>query len=218
MSYLSKNKNSPKFSLFNIGRAGFTLTELLVSISILAVILTVIVLSQSNYNDGVDLHGVADRISLLASQTQSYGTGVVEFSPGSDEFTSSYGLTFSLLSPSYDKSYIFFADRDLNGVYDGDWSCPTGGSSECIEKSIIPRGHVISSLCVVKVSGPDECNLGRADVTYVRPSTEARITYVNTAGSIFYPEGAIGVRIILSSPKGATRSIAIYNTGQISVK
>src|SRR3989344_9205535 len=98
---------------------GFTLMELLVSIAIVSVILTVVVSSQSTYNDEAVLVNLADEISSTVSQAQAYGTGVREFSPASGEFSASFGLTFSLLASGSNKAYLSFADRNGNKVYDG---------------------------------------------------------------------------------------------------
>ncbi|MDO8471011.1 MAG: prepilin-type N-terminal cleavage/methylation domain-containing protein [bacterium] len=206
MSYYSKDNQ------------GFTLTELLVSIAIVSVILAVVVSSQSTYTDGVALTNLADEISSTISQAQSYGIGVREFSPSSSEFSASYGLTFSLLASGSDKDYLSFADRNGDKIYNGDWSCPIGGASECREKVSITRGNHIESLCVIRTSGADICEVGRADISFARPSTEAQILFFNLGGLPFNPAGQKGARVVLKSPSGSTRSIIIYKTGQVSVQ
>ena len=192
--------------------------ELLVSIAIVSVILTVVVSSQSTYNDEAALVNLADEISSTVSQAQAYGTGVREFSPASGEFSASYGLTFSLLASGSNKAYLSFADRNGNKVYDGDWSCPVGGTSECREKVPITRGNYIESLCVVRTSGADICEVGRVDISFARPSTEAQILFFNLGGASFTPAGIKGAKIMLKSPGGLSRSVTVYKTGQISVQ
>ncbi|PIP56023.1 MAG: hypothetical protein CO183_01600 [Candidatus Zambryskibacteria bacterium CG_4_9_14_3_um_filter_42_9] len=197
---------------------GFTLMELLVSISIVTVILTTVVMNQSTYNDTNALSNLAYQISSDIAQARAYGIGVRELTPGSSEFTASYGLTFSLLGSGSDKAYIFFADRNDNSIYDGNWSCPTGGTSECLGKTDITRNNYMDSLCVVRSSGSDLCNVGRIDIIFVRPSTEAQIEFFNTGGESFNPSGMIGARIVLNGPGSLTRSVVVYSTGQISVQ
>ncbi|MDP2642174.1 MAG: prepilin-type N-terminal cleavage/methylation domain-containing protein, partial [bacterium] len=148
---------------------GFTLVELIVSMGIMAIILSVVISSQSTYTDSAALSNLADEIGLTISQAQAYGIGVREFSPGTSDFTASYGLVFSLLESDFNKSYISFADRNSNKIYDGDWSCQTGDGLECLKKTDIPRGNYIESLCVVRSSGGDICTVGRADITFTRP-------------------------------------------------
>lgn len=197
---------------------GFTLIELLVTITIVTVILTIVVLNQSTYTDTAALSNLADEIGLTVSQAQAYGIGVKEFTPGSSEFNSAYGLTFSLLSTGSNKAYLSFADRDGNHIYSGDWSCPIGGASECLARSDISRGNYINALCIVRTSGADLCDVGRIDIVFVRPSTEAQIVFFNTSGQQYSPADIKGARITLKSPRGSTRSVIVYQTGQISVQ
>jgi len=198
---------------------GFTLVELMVSIAIVTVILTVIISNQSTYTDTAALAGLADEISLTISQAQVYSIGVKELSTGSQVFSSSYGLSFSLLSGNSGSNvdYIYFADRNGDLVYSGDWLCATGGpSDECLSKTNITRGNLIQSMCVVLVSGPDVCDVGRVDISFVRPDTEAQIKLFDLNGVAYPPTSMKGAKIMLVSPKGATRSVSVFSTGQIS--
>lgn len=198
-------------------KRGFTLVELLVSIGIVFVILTVIVSNQSTYTDGAALANLADEISLTISQAQAYGVGVKEFSTGTSEFNASYGLAFSLLGSGSNSAYISFADRNSSKSYDGTWSCPIGGTSECLGKINISRGNYIESLC--SVSATDDCSIGRVDVSFTRPNTEAQISFFNTSGASIPPSSSVtGAKIKLKSPKGTGRTVTVYKTGQISVQ
>ena len=196
--------------------AGFTLIELLVSISIVSVILTVVVLNQSTYTDGAALTNLADEISSTISQAQAYGIGVREVSTGSSEFNASYGVTMSLLDSGSNTAYIYFADLNGDKIYTGNWSCDT---AECLSRVNITRGNVIDKICAVKISGTDNCNISRADVSFARPSTEAQIVLFNSGGApSFLNNNEKGVRFELRSPRGSMRSVTIYTTGQISTQ
>lgn len=222
MSHCSKHNSgftpTPKiFGVSSQGERGFTLTELLVSISIVSIILAVLVSSQSTYTDGAALSNLADDISATISQAQAYGIGAKEFSPGSGEFDASFGLTFSLLGSGSNTAYLSFADRNGNEIYDGDWSCPTGGASECLERINISRGNYIEELCVV-TAGTEVCPIERADISFARPSTEAQLKFFNNGGNPFNPAGIRGAKIMLRSPGGSSRSVTVYKTGQVSVQ
>lgn len=205
-------------SHYSRNRRGFTLTELIVSIGIISVILTVVVSNQSSYTDGAALINLADNISLTISQAQAYGIGVREFSPGSSEFTASYGLTFSLLAFGSNTAYLYFADRNGDEYYNGGWTCPTGGSSECLEKVDILRGNYIEDICALRTPGTDLCSLGRVDISFARPNIEATLRFFSNSGQFYNPANIEGARIVLRSPGGARRSVIVYNTGQISVE
>lgn len=207
------------FSTSHSNQKGFTLVELLVSLGIMVAILTLVLSNQSQYTEGTALTGLADDIGLDLSQAQTYGVSVREFSPGTNEFDAAYGVSFDLLTQGGDSVYIYFADRGAkNGVYDSGLNCPTDANSECIERTDISRRNVINDLCYLQKSGPEQCNLGRIDVTYARPQTEANIVFFNQNGTVLNLPNAIAARINISSSSGATRSVYVYKTGQISVQ
>lgn len=206
-------------SLISKQSRGFTLVEMLVTLSIVTIIMTVIITSQSKYVDGAALRNLADELGLTISQAQAYGIAVREFTPGSAEFSYSYGITASLLASGSSQAYLFFADRNANGVYDGTWACLTGGTSECREKKDFTRGNYIFEICALRTAGTDQCsNIGRVDITFLRPETAARLTFYNTGGNLYVPPNLKGARITLKSLGGGTRSVIVYQSGQISVQ
>lgn len=220
MSHYSKNKWGLALSERSESK-GFTLIELLVSISIMTVILTVIVLNQSTYTDNIALTNLADEISSTISQAQAYGIGVKGLA---NDFNVSFGVTFSIRTSPPDSgsnvAYLNFADRNGNNIYDGDWLCPIGGMSECLGKVDINRNNFIQEICFVKTSGgADICNnIGRVDISFARPNTEAQIYFFKNNGDPYDPGNKKGAKIVLESPKGSTRSVTVYKTGQISVQ
>ncbi len=197
--------------------AGFSLTELLVTLSIVGILMTILVSSQSGYTDAAGVAAVADDISINVSQAQAYGIAVRDRVAGSSNFTGSYGLTLSILATGSNKAYLAFGDLDGDFLYDGDWTCAIGSGFECLGKTLIPQGHYIEALCVIPNSGADVCNTtGRIDISFLRPDTDAHLIFFNMAGSPFIPSGARGVRIMLKSPKGVSKSVAVYYNGQVS--
>jgi len=193
--------------------------ELLVSLGIMVAILTLVLANQSQYTEGTALTGLADDISLDLAQAQTYGVSVREFSPGTEEFDAAYGVSFDLISQGGESAYIYFADRGAkNKIYDGGLSCPTDTNSECIRKNNILRDNTISELCYIHKSGPEQCSLGRIDITYLRPDTKAEIVFFNQNGTVLNVPNAVAARIKVASPSGSIRSIYVYKAGQISVQ
>lgn len=179
-------------------------------------ILTVVLYNQNTYTDGLALGSLADELSLTISQAQAYGIAVRELTPGSADFTSGYGLSLSLLESQSNKAYISFIDRNGSEYYDGDWSC---AASECLEKVLISRGNYIDSFCVVRTQGADQCgSVSRADISFLRPNTEARLFFFNSGGQAYSPPNLKGIRVVLKSPAGLTKSVTVYTTGQVSVQ
>lgn len=210
------------FSQFRKNR-GFTFTELMVTITIATVILTVLLLNQSKYNDRLVLNNIAEDTSLRIAQAQAYGSGVREFSAGSGEFSASYGLTFSLNPNGSPTAYLYFADRNGDDRYGGDWSCVTGGASECLERVNISRGVFIEAVCMIIAPVTSDCgppgSPRRVDITFNRPNTEAQLVFFNSSGGLVSNPNMVGARIIFRSPDTtATSSVTVYTTGQISTK
>ena len=208
------------YRLFNKRKKGFTLVELLVSLSIMLLIITAVILSQSKYTARAALKNVATDISLSLRQAQVYGTSVKEFIPGSSEFNTAYGITFNTTLGPVSNGYIFFGDRgSRNGIFDGSWSnCPADGSTECVQKTNFQSNISISDLCIIRSNGADMCSLGRVDITFVRPSTESNIVAFNAGGQTLPMNNVVGARVEIESLTGETYSVVVYTTGQISVQ
>lgn len=193
---------------------GFTLLELIVSIGIMLVISSVIISGQGRYTSGVSLRNVANDLGLSLRQAQIYGVSVKELAPGGGNFNVGYGIAFNTATPPSgdEQSFIFFADRNGNGIYDGTWDCPLGPTSECLDKTTLTSGNHVSDLCII-ASGVETCeDISRLDISFVRPAIEARIYY--NGGAM----GASGAEVKLGSLDDRENSVTIFSTGQISVQ
>ena len=205
---------------FKERKLGFTIVEMLVSISILFIIASTVVLNQSRYTDGAALSNLAEELSLNISRAQSYGIGVREVVPGSSDFSASYGLVFSTSFPSANLAYVFFADRNDNQGYDGGWGCQVGIAEECVERVEMTGGNYVDSLCLVFTNGaPEDCSsVGRVDFIFTRPNVGVQFTFHDVNGSAFTPAALKGSKITLKSPKDEVRSVTLYTNGQIAVQ
>lgn len=203
---------------------GFTLAELVVSIAIMLGIIAMVLSNQNTYTEGASLKNLANNIGLSLRQAQIYGISVKAL-PNTEDFTSAFGIDFNLTGGEGNNGlYLFFADRGSvkDGYYNytGNWAdCPTGGTSECLQKMTTSTGNIISSLCPIDSSDASVCSAGvtRADITFLRPETSANIVLFGASGSQISFSGYRGVVINLDSVSGGKRSVRVYNTGQISV-
>ncbi|MES2214151.1 MAG: type II secretion system protein [Patescibacteria group bacterium] len=219
-------------------KSGFTLLELLVSIGLMLIIISVVLSGQSTYTKRASLRNLANDIALTVRQAQVYGTSVQGFRPvaGSAEFTNAYGVHFNIsnnVDPAAKTVYTFFADRPQNGqpknqIYDSGPSCPplsTNPDSECIERSIIPGGNQIDDICLITLTGGFTCSnnssISGVNVTFLRPETSANLVFMGNSGNALpfctQAQPCKGVRIKLLSPTGNTSTVDIYKTGQISI-
>ena len=197
----------------------------MVTITITTIILTVLLLNQSTYNDRLVLNNLAEDTSLRIAQAQAYGSGVREFSANPGEFSASYGLTFSILASGSPTAYLYFADRNGDDRYGGDWTCPPilGPTDECLERVNISRGVYIEAVCMIIAPVTSDCgppgSPRRVDITFNRPNTEAQLVFFNSSGNEVSNPNMVGARIIFRSPNTtATSGVAVYTTGQISTE
>ena len=201
---------------------GFTLVELLISISIIGLITAIVVFNQSDFSDRLSLSNTVSEIDVLIREAQVYGVSVREFAPATSEFNVAYGVSFNFNNTgSSNSSFLSFADRNpRNGYYDTPTTCVVGSASECLGRSNLLRGNTITSICVIQSNNATQCapTVGRFDVTFLRPNPDARFAFFNNSGNqISYPNHK-GAQVEITSPKGKKQYIFIYTTGQISVQ
>lgn len=200
---------------------GFTLVELLISVSIIAIITTVIVYNQKGYSDVLSLSNATSDLEILVREAQSYSIAVREFAATTDEFNVAYGVSFNLANQgSSNSSYLSFVDRGvLNNYYDTPLVCTPGSTSECLQRINLTGRNIISDICVIRANNTQGCNptVARLDVSFKRPSPNAIITFFNSGGNqVPYP-GYLGARVEIQSPNGTKQSVYIYTNGQISI-
>jgi prepilin-type N-terminal cleavage/methylation domain-containing protein len=204
-----------------LNQKGFSIVEMLVTIAIISLILGVVIFNQGDFTDQFNLSTTASDLELQIRQAQVFGVSVREFTPASNEFNSAYGVSLSDLTPNSKSYYISFADRGTkNGIYDGDSTCPIGGSSECLSKIVLTRGIQINQICALMGNSQSQCapSIGRADITFNRPDPSAHIATFNSAGNQNNLDGLIGVRIDLISTGGKIKSVFVYTSGQIATQ
>lgn len=189
--------------LYNTSQRGFSVVELLVSVSIFALITTAVIVSQNAFGEKMQLNNLAYEVALSIRQAQVYGTSVRSIGGTSDV---AYGVHFSDATP---RSYILFADTNRNGVYES-------GTDTDVESYTLQKGNHIAEFCVWDGGTPNCSGSGgdHVDISFERPNPAAIITSSLFAGNDAYARARITVR----SPKGYTRIVEVYQSGQITVR
>lgn len=182
---------------------GFTLTELLVVMTIATIITTALVVQQNRWNDQLTVSTQAYEMALIIRQAQIYSLGVKVDPLGSaDKFNVGYGVYFN----NDNSRYIFFADRDDDQKYD---------AGEELETKSFSRGVSIkdvcgSSRCIFSNGGP----LWQASVSFLRPETQANIKLLNNGGnSVDVPP----LNVYLQSANGKVYLVKVETNGQIHI-
>ncbi|MBU3968645.1 hypothetical protein KJ991_00285 [Patescibacteria group bacterium] len=180
---------------------GFTIVELIVTTGIFALITSIILVRDAQFNNTIRLSNLTYEVALVVRQAQIFGTGVREY--GSGDFNVGYGVHFDTAN---NKSFIFFADANKNNIYDG--------TPEIIEIINIRGNNFISKFCVFSLKGNETCSDSgsKLDILFKRPSHNAIISSDIILG---LNESA---RIYISSTTGDEKSVLVKFVGQISVE
>ena len=122
-----------------------TIIELVVVLSIFAIISGVVIFNYGVFQAKVDIKNLASDIALQVVATQKASlSGLLPVQiPTVSPWKPSYGVYFNIVSDN--KSFIYFADLNDDAKYDG---LPCTGGNECLNKITITKNNYISDLRV----------------------------------------------------------------------
>lgn len=192
----------------NLKKAGFGLIELMVSISIMAIVAAIILVRQETFNSAILLRGQTYDIALDLRQVQLNAVGSsADSSRGAGEFRSVLGMFFDVNAPD---EYKIFRDISSNGFYDD-----TLGSEEeyGIQGRLDPRFEIREirhgSTVVDEVS-----------IIFVRPNFDAR--FFTAPGTEILTDSVVEIDIARRGAVGTgpdvVRTLEVTRSGQISVQ
>ncbi len=192
----------------------FTLLEMLVSLAIFGVIMSVVLFNNGDFNNTIFLGNTAFDIGLQLRQAQQYGVSSRGYA---GDFKVGYGVLFSGTTASVaGTSYKTFSDTNANKRYD-----PTTDTD--LTLTTLPAAYSIRKYCAYRSDNSSACSdsavpISGLAISFLRPETDATIsTYVGTPLT-FSETGFASAEIILQSRSGATSTIYVQTTGQISIR
>jgi prepilin-type N-terminal cleavage/methylation domain-containing protein len=187
---------------------GFTYVELIVVLSIFAIMTSLIMFNYGAYQAQVDIKVMANDIALKIVQAQKNAVNGLD---NGLAFTGkpSYGVYFPGTGSTSDTSFIYFADLNNNHLYNE-------GSLSTVN---ITKGDYIKSIMsCASTPCPDTPPLSDLVISFIRPSSGA-FFYNNSTGDIV-PSTNYYIEITIQS-SGTNPShgyIDIYPSGRIQVK
>ena len=181
--------------------AGFSMIELMVSIGIIVLVLTITLTRQSSFNSAVLLRSEAFDIALAIREIQL--SAVSASSDGSGQFRSTLGVHLNTTNPN---EYILFRDANDNNKYDYSSSEAIGAAG-----AIDPRFEI--SRIQAGSNTP-----GEVSIVFDRPDYDA-LFYDSSATQIDVPEIQIELRVKGTSGSCGDqwRIIEVTRAGQIAV-
>lgn len=184
---------------------GFSLLELLISIGILVLVLSIVFTNQKSFNSAVLLRSQAYEIALQIRDTQFFAVSVVS---DNVDYRNIYGLHFVENSANYK----IFRDDDssLNYYFNA--------GEEFGKQGVVNPKFFIDEIRKVENNG-SESPIPNVSVVFERPNFDAR--FFAGENSVLNAQAVeIDVRIKGASGNGGgvVRTIEITKTGQISVQ
>lgn len=191
---------------------GFTLTELMVTMSIVSVIMAVILFNYSTFNDSLTTAAAVQEVSLAIREAQAYGLSVREGSVGSGDYSKGYGISFSRNDPY---NYYLFRDADGDGRNNTAYNSCTG---ECIQKVPLRNKVRIFAICgsILTANACAAQGATSVHITFIRPNPEA-IIKLYTAANVLISTNYRGM-ITFYSTRNKSKTVTIEQTGQIYVR
>lgn len=192
---------------------GFTMFELMITISIMVIISALVLVNFPGFNRQVAIEHAAQEVSLALRAAQARALAVQKFLP-TGQFPQGYGVYFDRNNPT---QYIIFADlcqicqegEAGYGVYDG---------GEEVDTITLARPLEINDIFAKEKTGL-KINLQILSIVYYRPDPVIVMHGIDTGG-ILTNLGVGDAEIVLGSTDGATslRKIVAWTTGQVSVE
>lgn len=210
---MTNTKNTKNSLTFDIGflsfrrNGGFTLVELIVTVGIFAIISSVVLVRNSQFDNEVLLADVAYDVALSIRQAQNYGIHVLG---QGNEFDKPYGVYFE----AGENAVTYKLFLDVNGNYKYDSNQIDINGDEALETFTLGRGFSIARICDFAsdpTCGP-KGQLSEVHIVFVRPNPDAIIN-ADEEGN----PGTTNVGIELVTPRGGSRLITVQSTGQISI-
>ncbi len=202
--------------------SGFTLIELLVVFSIMVIIMSVVLTSQSSFNKTLILANTAYDVALSLRSAESFGLGARVASGGVTN--AGYGIHFQGAPAN---SYFLFTDSNLPSVsschglpLSGDISAPDAQYGNCVydagEKVFdytLNNGITISNLCVHTDGSATCAPVNSLDIVFARPNAEA---FMSTNGLYSAAPAITSACLTLTSPQGGSQFVSVTSSGEIT--
>lgn len=181
---------------------GFSLIELMVSVSILTIISIMVFASYPEFSQRMAIRRTSNDIALAAREAQVNALSIKEFG---GEFPA-FGVNFNK-----GKTFTIFADLNTNPELSGFGNGIYDGSLETFKAILITTGDSVSRIQLCKNEDCFESTV--ANIVYPRTNPMASITDQDGFNTYDY---AI---ITITAPNGKiSKNIEIWLNGQISIK
>ncbi|MEX0931632.1 MAG: prepilin-type N-terminal cleavage/methylation domain-containing protein [Candidatus Paceibacterota bacterium] len=188
--------------------AGFTLVELVVSLAIMGIMMSVVAFQHRGFSERIQLQNTAYELALVIREAQSYGINVRQEGSGSGAgFDGVYGVYLSDQSNNNDtnKTYYLFYDTNEN-IENVSFNV---NQDEIIAEYTLPVGQSIAD--VYPCGGGAGPEVNSLTIMFKRPSPEA---IMKSNGNNTLTQGCI----LIESQNRYSEIIQVNSTGRITIE
>ena len=181
---------------------GFTLVELVVTISIFVVVSTLVFANYPKFKSQLSLKKTSQEIAFAVREAQVYSLSVKSYD---NNFNIGYGVHFDKNKSS---NVILFADVDNSKEYNN--------GDKIVKEYAIQTNISIISLCGNENNPPTSCELSKLNAVYLRPNPIINLS--GRSGDDSLVSNLSDIEIIISSSGEITKKIIIWVSGQITIE
>ena len=186
--------------------SGFTLVELMISISIMVIVAGIVLTRQTAFNGSVLLRSQTYEVALQAREVQ---LNAVSASGNTGTFRSVQGLHFDT-NPVLNSQYKVFVDSPSGSNANGFWD----SGEEFGQQGLLDPRFEIRSLRAIG----DNISGSEVSVVFVRPNFDARFFDSNGELNASSLEVDVARKGLTGSSTDVVRTLEITSTGQITVQ
>lgn len=213
-----------KKKLQSIQKSGFTVVELMVTITIVVLVTGIIMLQYSSFNSSVLLKSQAYLTAFDVREAQSLAVSVrAQAGPSSAQFYEQYGLFFDITKSH---QYLLFQDNDANNagvdISPAHYDTPDDDNDSDIEEKvgapylIDPRFEIVNICAIVGVNRTctsSSVTFRTLAISFKRPDFDATFYTPGVTGQA----QAVEIHFAKDSSSSLIRTVTIYTTGQIKI-
>lgn len=199
---------------------GFTIVELMVTIGISTMLMSVVMYNYSTFNKKLSLSDSVQKVATGIREMQVYATsvsGTAGIVSGATDFTSAHGIFFDpYLIDIHDTNYYYFRDKDGNNLvqmFTG--FCQVNSGIECYQINNLDSGVTVYCVGTAGVCSTSN-SYKQLHITFKRPNPDAIIYFTDGLGNISGSNLSNAI-IRLKSSSGNTVDITIYKSGQVTI-
>lgn len=190
-----------------LSAGGFSLVELMISITIMVIVISIVFTRQGAFNGAVILRGQAYEAALTVREVQLNAVSAIG---DAGTFRSVYGVHFDSASANNGRYRIFkdsSTGANANGFYNN--------GEEYGQQSFLDGRFEVRA---VRPIGDTMRPTGGLSIVFVRPNFDAR--FFDSAGEVDASSVEVDIarKGSTGSGPGAIRTLEVTATGQISVK